>query len=725
MDRNQFKGSKRNAKKRQSRHRKRILFLQAGLLALLVLIAWRVRYIQHVFGPKLLQSAGQVQDEEHTILAPRGALLDNDGNRLAYDVPAFMMDIEINAFPDKSALADILSQVLQQPIDTILPDLQKDSKWIRWQHPVLEPQKEKLEASLKEIKHEQNVTFTPTEQRFYPYGTFAANTIGYVGPGDVGDGGLEAEYNSWLTGENGKIDYTQDAEGFPIPTSIQIVKQPKPGDSVETTIDQTVQGFVEHEMDDIVSKYHPAHAAIVVMNPKTGAVLGISSRPTFNPNNYAQASSEALSNNWAVNSAFEPGSTFKVIVLAAALATHTINLDQTFQSGHIVVDGRQINDWNYRGWGTITFRQALEYSSNVGFATIAMKLGWPNLLKYMQAFGFMQKTGIDLPAEATSILFPPSEQHKIQLATSGFGQGISVTPLQQMAAIGAIANGGDLMKPYIAKAIVDPSGKVVKNIQPTVVRQDFLPKDVVSEVNQTMVLDVSKGIDAEAIIKGYDVAGKTGTAQAVAPNGQYYSNRFNVSFIGYAPADDPKVEVYVTVNWPKTAEANTWGSTIATPPAKNIMLDCLQYYHIPPKGDATSLADAKSSAQTASKYVETPNVTGKTKAETERILKAAGLTPVWIGSGSSVDRQWPPAGLEVAAPSKLYVWMPGSKSNTVAMPDLSGLSMREAGNLLAALGLGFHPQGSGFVTGQSVPSGQSVTSGTQVTVTCGSPKSGN
>ncbi len=722
MDKRQQRTRRSPNLKRQSRHRKRIIFLQAGLLALLAVIVWRVEYIQKVFGPGLLKSAGQAQDEEHTILAPRGALLDSSGNRLAYDVPAFMMDIETAAFPDKSTLANVLSKALQVPVNEVLPTIQIDAKWIRWPHPVLEPQKEQIESALKAMNHEQNVTFTPTEQRFYPFGTFAANTLGYVGPKGVGDGGLEAEYNSVLSGENGQVDYTQDAQGFPIPTSINVVKQPKSGDSVETTIDQTIQGFVEHEMDNIVNQYHPDHAAIIVTDPRTGAILGMSSRPTFNPNTYWQASGDALSNNWAVNSAFEPGSTFKVIVLAAALATNTISLNQSFMSGHIVVDGRQINDWNYKGWGEITFRQALEMSSNVGFATIAMRLGWPNLLKYMQDFGFMQKTGIDLPAEATSILFPPSEQHKIELATSGFGQGISVTPLQQMAAIGAIANGGKLMKPYLAKAIIDSNGKVIKKISPTVVRQDFIPPSVISVVNQTMVLDVSKGIDSAALIKGYDVAGKTGTAQAVAPDGQYYSNRFNVSFIGYAPAEDPKVEVYVTVNWPKTAEANTWGSTIATPPAKNILLDCLQYYHIPPKGDASSLADANTNKQSVSKYVETPNVTGKTKAQAEQAVKGEGLSPVIIGDGTTATRQWPPAGLEVPSPSKLYIWMPGGKMSSVPMPDLTGLSMREAGNLLTALGVGFHPEGTGYVTSQSIPPGQNVSQGAQVTVTCEPPK---
>ncbi len=713
--------SKPLSRKQQSRHRKRVIALQGGLLALLGVIIWRVQYIQRVFGPTLLTEANQVEVEGHVVLAPRGSLLDASGNRLAYDVPAFMMDVETAAFPDKTQLAGILSQALNLSQEQVLQVIKNKKNWIRWPYPVLEPAKEQILASFKALKYGGDVTFTPTEQRFYPYGTFAANTLGYVGSTGVGETGLEAQYNHQLSGANGKVDYTQDAYGFPIPTSIQVTKPAQPGDNVETTIDETIQGFVEHEMDNIVNSYHPDHAAIIVTNPQTGAILAMSSRPTYNPNTYWQASSEALSNNWAVNSAFEPGSTFKVIVLAAALATHTISLDQTFESGHIVVSGHQINDWKPEGWGILTFRQALEYSSNVGFATIAMRLGWPNLLQYMQSFGFMQKTGVDLPLEANSIIFPPSNQHKLQLATSGFGQGIAVTPLQQMVAVGAIANGGNLMKPYLAKAIVSPTGKVIQTFSPTIVRQNFLPQDVVSQVNQTMVLDVSQGIDQVGIIKGYDVAGKTGTAQAVGPNGQYYSNRFIVSFIGYAPAENPKFEVFVTVYWPKTAEGNQWGSTIATPPAKNILLDCLQYYHIPPNGAAASLASTKVSPPTVIKYVETPSLIGESKAQAMDTLKRVGLTSVWIGKGRVVSRQWPEAGIEVPAPSQLYMWLPDGKHNGVVMPDLTGLSMREAGTLLTVIGLGFKPVGTGYVTTQSIASGKNISPGTIVTVTCEAP----
>ena len=602
---------------RASRNKKRILTLQVGLLTLLALVAWRIDYLQQVFGPGLLSQAAKNDDVSRVLLAPRGAILDSQGNRLAYDIPAYYMDVDLAPFqtdPSQLAkLANIVGMAVNVDPSKVLSTFEKNHNWIQWPYPVLEPVKEQVTKAMQAFKGgQQDVTFTPTEERFYPYGSFAANMLGYVGPDGAGDAGLEAEYNAVLAGHNGKLSYTQDALGFPIPSSVKVVQPAQPGDSIELTIDPTIQGFVEHEMDDLVSKYNPEHAAIIVANPQTGAILAMSSRPTFNPNQYWTADPTALNDNWAVNSSFEPGSTFKIIVLAAALATNTISLNQTFMSGHMVVDGKQINDWNWIGWGRITFQQALEMSSNVGFATIALRLGWANLLHYMSSFGFLNKTGIDLPAESTSIIFPPSLRGNLQLATSGFGQGIAVTPMQQIAAVGAIANGGKLMKPYLAKAIVSPSGKVIKSFSPTVVRANLLPPGVDAEVNNTMELDVSQGIDTSGIIPGYDVAGKTGTAQVVDPKtGQYYNNRFIVSFIGYAPGWDPQIEVYVTVYWPKTPEANTWGSTIATPIARDILKDCLQYYHIPPQGAATSLAAANGvDAADQTKYVETPNLVG-------------------------------------------------------------------------------------------------------------------
>lgn len=706
------------AQKRPSRNKRRLWVLQICLFGAVSLVAWRVAYDQQAYGSKLMEAASLTEDRAHTLLAARGQILDSAGHRLAYDVPAFRLDVKVTAFPDKGQLAAILASALNiQPDDPRLLAKLSASSWAEWPNPILEPAKEQILAALKPLGLDQDVTFTPTEQRFYPYGDFAANTIGFVNQDGVGESGLESEYNAALSGKNGAIQYTQDAQGFPLPSSVTVRQPAVPGENVKLTIDETVQGFVEHEMDNLVSAYHPEDAAIIVTNPNTGAILGISSRPTYDPNKYGSASTEALSTNWAVNSRFEPGSTFKVIVLAAALATHSITLDQTFMSGHMFVKGSEISDWNGIGWGRITYEQALEYSSNVGFATIATKLGWANLNHYIDAFGFNQKTGVDLPLEASSLLFPKSEQGPVQLATSGFGQGIAVTPLQQVAAIGAIANGGRLMRPYITDALIDSSGKVVKQFGPTVVNPQVVPPDVVAKVNHTLVLDVSKGIDAQAIIKGYDVAGKTGTAQAVDPKtGQYYSDRFIVSFIGYAPANNPKFEVYVTLYWPKTAEGNQWGSTIATPAARNILQECLQYYHIQPNGAVQSLPAASVQEASSTRYVETPNLIGQTQVQATNTLKRLGLTPMWMGSQGTIQSQWPVAGVEVEKTSKIFVWLPQGSASTVVVPDLTGLSMRDVGNMLTALGLQFEPRGSGFATTQTPVAGQKVARGSPVQV---------
>jgi cell division protein FtsI/penicillin-binding protein 2 len=701
--------------------------MQAAFVLTLGAVALRIYYVQSAFGPKLLSEANQVQNTTQVVLAQRGALLDRNGHPLAYDVPAFMMDIKTDAFPDLQLLATQLSPILGDSADHIAKQLQSGKHWVRWPSSVLEPDKEKIQRILKNkaifgTDHTSDVTFTPTEKRVYPYGSFAANTLGYVTHDGVGASGLEAEYNNVLSGENGEVSYTRDIWGFPLQTTVHTTKQAVPGKNVELTIDQTIQGFVEAKMDDLMKQYNPDHAAIIVTDPSTGEILGMASRPTFDPNNYVNATPEALYNNWAVNDAFEPGSTFKMLTLAAGLATHVISLDQTFVSGHMKVADRTINDWNHVGWGTLTYRQALEQSSNVGFATVALKLGWGNLLHFMDTFGFLNKTGIDLPNEAGSIIFPPKDRGEVELATSGFGQGIAVTPMQQVAAYGAIANGGKLIRPHLAKALIDPNtGKVVKTFQPVVENPQVVPKDVVQQVNDTLVLDVSKGIDSVGQIPGYDVAGKTGTAQKKTPTGGYYKDRFIVSFIGYAPAENPKFEVYVTLDWPKTPESNTWGSTVATPAARDILQECLQYAHIPPKS-GTQSSSTGNAVKADTHYVQTPNLVGESTTDAEASLKKLGLVANVVGDGGPVKNQWPAPGLEVPAGTKMYLWAPGADPTTGAMPDLTGVSMREAGDILAAMGVNLEPKGDGFAVSQSVAPGQPIQRGATVVVDFEPPK---
>jgi len=711
------------APKRLNRNRKRMIVLQGGLVLFLCTVGARIGYVQSVFGPRLLTAAKEVQTVSQVSLAPRGSLLDASGHRLAYDVPAFMLDINAAAFPDLHALSQTLAPLLKTSANRMytLLDTHK-SGWVRFPEQVLEPARESINAALLKMtpSEDMNVTFSPTEQRFYPYGEFAANTLGYVNQAGAGESGLELQYNSILSGQNGSYSYTKDGQGFPIASTFHTLTPTRPGDDVKLTIDQTVQSFVESEMDTLVNKYHPQHAAIIVANPKTGAILGMSSRPTYNPNQYSKGSAEALSNNWAVNASFEPGSTFKVMVLAAALATHSISMGGTFMSGHITVANRQIHDWNYVGWGRLTFQQALEYSSNVGFATIAMHLGWPNLLHYMKAFGYLSPTGVGLPNEYTSLIFPPSERGQIQLATSGFGQGIAVTPMQQVAAVGVIANGGKLMKPYIVQSITNAAnGHIVQQFAPSVVNSQVVPENIANAVSQTMILDISKGIDTLGYLPGYDVGGKTGTAQIVNPKtGQYYANRFNTSFIGYAPGWDPQIEVYVTLYWPKTAPDHQWGSTIATPAARNILKECLEYYHIMPRSTGAATKSATAQVTKPVQYRESPNLIGLSVKAAEVRLKQLGLSASLIGSAlGTVHSQWPQAGVEVTMNSSFYLWAPSLTSHgQFRMPNVVGLSMREVSDMFAVLGLHLQIKGTGFAVYQSILSGHTTQSGSTVTV---------
>lgn len=728
---------KPNAQKRRpSRHKKRMRLVQIGLVGALAVVVSRIGFVQQAFGPGLLASAAKVQDTSKVLMAERGAILDRSGHTLAYDVPAYMMDIRTSSFQDLTATANALAPALGTSSGNVLATLERSKSWVRWQTPLLATDKDAVVKAIQGLATTdktsplQDVTFTPTEERYYPFGQFASNTLGFVDRASgQGVTGLEAQYNKQLSGTNGKIDYTQDRYGFPIQSTVHTVTPAVSGDNLQTTIDETIQGFVEQEMNSLIAQYNPEHAAIIVTDPSNGDILAMSSRPTFDPNQYWNASSEALNTNWAVDASFEPGSTFKPFTMAAGLATHSISLDQTFTSGHTTIAGQTIYDWNRVGWGgpshVISFRQALEYSSNVGFAKAALRVGWPNMLHYMQIFGFLNPTGVDLPGEATSQIFPEADRHTIELATSGFGQGISVTPMQQIAAYGAIANGGKLIQPHLASALVNPgNGKVVKTFAPVVENPQVVPRDVIAQINNTLVLDITKGIDQIAAIPGYQVAGKTGTANTVDPKtGKYYANRFIVSFMGYAPASNPKFEIYVTLDWPKTSLGNQWGSTIAAPAATQILKECLQYEHVPPD-DPSSLPAASAKlvkVSSPNSMVSLPSVVGQGVKQATASLAAKGLNGIVVGNGSVVTNMWPKSPGMLGKGSNVWLLAQNSKSRTVKMPDLTGASLRDAMDLLNSLSINVDLTGAGFVQAQSIPPGKLVTPGTTVKITCAMP----
>jgi stage V sporulation protein D (sporulation-specific penicillin-binding protein) len=375
------------------------------------------------------------------------------------------------------------------------------------------------------------------------------------------------------------------------------------------------------------------------MDPKTGEILGMSSRPTYRPDQYKTTDPLIYNRNLPIWKTYEPGSTFKIITLAAALQEKKVNLNQGFfDPGFIAVGGARLRCWKSGGHGSQTFLEVVENSCNPGFVTLGQRLGKEKLLSYINQFGFGQKTGIDLNGEAKGILFKPSRMGPVELATTAFGQGVAVTPIQQVAAVAAAINGGKLMVPHLAKQWVNPeSGKVVSTVAPTVKREVITP-DISATVRSALESVVARGSGRKAFVDGYRVGGKTGTAQKVGPNGTYLKNNHIVSFIGFAPADDPKIVVYLAVDNPKGIQ---FGGVVAAPIVGNIIGDSMRYMKVPKR---TNQIPPEENILYDS-IVPTPNFIGQ---DIDKIKNSLYTTPIEIiGKGKVVVSQIPRPGERV------------------------------------------------------------------------------
>jgi stage V sporulation protein D (sporulation-specific penicillin-binding protein) len=719
-------------------NQKRTLRFRAGLLRLgfvllLVVLIGRIGYLQIVDGKRLSAMAQENWMEMRQIEPIRGAIYDANGQKLAYTMPAFYLNLHPVMLKDKDPeyvaqkISDLSKGVI--PKDKLYQILSKTDSdgWFTLQtYKIDQKTKDSIldflktytkETDVLSAEAESGVYFMDTVKRVYPFGNFASQVVGFTtGTGEPdspiqGAAGIELQYNKLLSGQPGKETYMKDRDGNPLPFGQKVYQPPVEGKDVVLTIDETIQRFAEQAVDDIMKKYLPKEATIIVTRPKTGEVLAMANRPSFDPNNYTTADPAALYTNWGVNAVFEPGSTFKVLTLTAGLAEHKVSLDDTFQSGSIQVPGATIHDWNYTGWGRITYREAMIHSSNVGMVQIGQKLGAQLLYKYIQLFGFDKPTGIDLPGESSSLMNRNPEDWKpVDLATTSFGQNIAVTPIQQVAAVGAVANGGYLMKPYVVKEIRDPStGETIQETKPTVVRQ-VAPPDVIKTVREVMEEDVAKDETKAAYIPGYHVAGKTGTAQVPDEHGHYSPDEYVCSFIGFAPANDPAIEIYVTVRNPDPSRALPFGNIVASPSAKWVINQTLHYLGVEP--DATELANAKSSSGTTStsvtQYANIPNVVGQTLQQATTTAKQAGFQIQVIGNGNIITRQWPAANQQYVQGTRVIVLAGNSPGDKPKMPDLTGISMREVSDILSVLHVGFTPEGSGFAVSQSIAPGSDI-----------------
>ncbi|MGZ4133902.1 MAG: peptidoglycan D,D-transpeptidase FtsI family protein, partial [Tumebacillaceae bacterium] len=576
------------------------------LIVAMLMLVLRLSYIQVVHANSYSKMSTDWLVADKNVYGTRGAILDRNGQKLAFTGVAYNLNVDIDRFylkeksknPEDSpeAYAQFLSPLLGMSTDDLIKYMtpkNSDGKLLTSGGVGLGPKGQKVDASINDKLDEMHkqkrflgITATRTDIRRYPYGNFASHVLGYVAPDDKEDGnakgmaGVETVYNKELTGTAGHEEYYTDRQGDPVPTEKpKIQVPPVEGENVVLTIDQTIQHYVEDELNNIVDKYAPKHASVIVADPNTGEILALANRPSYDPGKFAEAEPESLWNNWALHS-FEPGSTFKSYVLTGALAEHKLNLDDTFDSGSIVVDGLRIKDWNNGdGWGRINYRYAVQVSSNVGFVHVGQKLGKDLLYDYIYKFGFDKPTGIDLPGEQDSVLFDPKKMRDVDLASTSFGQGVSVTPVQQLAAMMAIANGGKVYQPHVVKEFRDQeTDKVVSEVKPKVTHTVADP-ETMATVRQVLEDAIRNDTNAgSAFIPGYHVAGKTGTAQI--PNKDhsgYDETEYICSFMGFAPANNPKVLIYVTVDSPTKNNDVQFGSVQAEPSGRVILSEILHY----------------------------------------------------------------------------------------------------------------------------------------------------
>lgn len=628
--------------------RRRLLWSLCILVMLFSALVIRLAYVQLGKGPELSAKAEESWRRNIPYTAKRGEILDRNGTSLAYNVTTPTIMAIPAQVKEAETTAKSLAPLLGMTEEKLLATIKKRELIVRLQPGGRKITMEKAQR-IRDLKL-PGIVVAEDNKRFYPYDDLAAHILGFTGIDNQGLTGVEKRYDDKLNGLNGSVSYLSDAAGRLMPGSSEKYVEPKDGLNLKLTIDKSIQSIMERELDQAMVKFQANSALAIAMNPKTGEILGMSSRPGYEPADYQQYPSEIYNRNLPIWMTYEPGSTFKIITLAAALEEKKVNLqqDQFFDPGFVEVGGARLRCWKKGGHGSQTFLQVVENSCNPGFVALGQKLGKESLFSYIRNFGFGTKTGIDLSGEASGILFKLDNVGPVELATTAFGQGVSVTPIQQVAAVSAAINGGKLYKPYVTKAWVHPeTGELLEEVKPQLVRQ-VISEETSKQVREALESVVAKGTGRPAFIDGYRVGGKTGTAQKVI-NGRYSSTEHIVSFIGFAPADDPQIVVYTAVDNPKGIQ---FGGVVAAPIVQNILEDSLHYMNVPVRKDQL----AKEYKYGETKIVTVPDLTGATVEDLYEDLNMNFMLAK-SGSGKYVINQAPKAGARVEQGSTIRIYM--------------------------------------------------------------------
>lgn len=726
------------------------------LLAIILVIGFgaatcRLAFLQVVKGESLSQKAVEQQLHDTEISAKRGTIYDRTGKVLAQSASVWrvvMAPANFKTDEQREYVAKNLSKILDLDYDEVLKETKENSYYVSVKRKIETKERNKilkLQDTLSEKYQLENVIqLLDDYKRYYPYNELASSVIGFTGEDDQGLEGLEYQYNKYLSGTSGRLISARNSQGVDMPFAYEQSVDAKDGNNLVLTIDETVQAVVEkYVQQNIITNKVYNRGCAIMMDVTNGEIIAMATVGGYDLNEpYTiadetkqkeikaitdekkknKAYNEALAEQWrnkAISDTYYPGSVFKIITSAMALEEGVVNADtSTFNcTGSMQVSDRLIHcdDWN--GHGTQSFEQAIINSCNPAFMQIGAKLGAAKFWEYYQAFGYSELTGIDLPGESDDQFFPGS-MGVVDLAVASFGQGFSITPIQMITAVSAVANGGNLVQPHVVKQIQDSNGNVVQNYDTKIKR-----KVVSSSVSKTLNTILQHNSEQRGVkcgyVAGYRVAGKTGTSEKLVDSNGDGVEDYIASFLGYAPADNPKYAMLMFFDTP-TGD-NYYGSVVAAPVFSQIMEEVLPYLEVETEYTDSEREDLDA---IAGQYV------GLSTEDAQQQISDEGLTPVVKGSGSKVIAQMPESNSTVPKGGTVVLYTDKSSAKeTVEVPNLLDMSLSDVNSVASQYGLNVSVKGTsstsgdGISTKQSIAEGTKVSEGTVITVTF-SPQSG-
>ena len=557
-------------------NKKKILVMGILFLAVLLFLVARVVFLIYYRGPELAEKAKELQERERTLVAQRGQILDRNGVILAENQTVYNISVIHNQIEDEKAVVDLLSEKLDMDADVVAEKVSKVTSIEKIKNNVPKDIGDEIMAyGLKGIKVDEG------SKRYYPYDNLASKILGFAGGDNQGIIGLETVYEDVLAGENGELISTTDARGVELDDYMETIQEPIKGDDLMLTIDYNIQCYCMQTAEKVYRQKEAEGVSIIAMNPQNGEILAMVDYPEFNlndPFSFTGDFSECtdLNEMWrnsCINDTYEPGSVFKIITTAASLEENIVSLDeQFFCPGYITVDDRTIHCHKTTGHGSENFVEAIGNSCNPVFITLGLRLGVDRYYSYFEKFGLLEKSGIDLPGEAGTIMHEKENMGQVELATVSFGQSFQLTPVRLMTTVAALINGGTTVVPHLGKTIIDS-----ETGENTPIPYDAGESIVSSETSETLrfLLEkvVSEGGGNKAYLEGYEIGGKTATSQTLPRS----DNKYISSFLGFAPADDPQIMILIKINDPQGAY---YGGVIAAPVAKELFENILPYLSV-------------------------------------------------------------------------------------------------------------------------------------------------